>query len=164
MSVRDETEIDVPQLEWPKRIREALDSDRFVLHAQPIVELSTGEPSRHELFLRMMEADELIPAASFMIAAEHHGSIREIDHWVVGTAIEAASGGIGVHVNLSARSADAVLLDLIRDRLEEAGADPDGIVFELSESQVLGAREASREFLLGVDELGCGLALDKFVI
>jgi EAL domain-containing protein (putative c-di-GMP-specific phosphodiesterase class I) len=163
MDVRQENEAQVSPPAWPRRIREALDRDRFVLHAQPIVDLSSGETIRHELFLRMMEDHELIPAASFVVAAEEHGSIREIDRWVVATAIEAASQGRGVHVNLSVRSTDAELLELIRERLEASGADPSEVVFELGEEQLLEAGDPSREFVRGVSELGCGLALDKFV-
>jgi EAL domain-containing protein (putative c-di-GMP-specific phosphodiesterase class I) len=162
MDVREKTGNDVAGLAWPRRIREALDRDRFVLHAQPIVELSSGEPIRHELFLRMVEDDELIPAASFVVAAEEHGSIREIDHWVVATAIDVASRGRGVHVNLSVRSTDDELLDLIGEELLASGTDPRQVVFELSEEQLLGAGESSRRFVVGASELGCWIALDKF--
>ena len=42
---------------WIGRIRQALDEDRFVLHAQPIVELATGAVVQHELLLRMRDGD-----------------------------------------------------------------------------------------------------------
>ena len=43
-------------------IRDALAEDRFVLHAQPIVDLATGEATQYELLLRMRGEDgELIP-------------------------------------------------------------------------------------------------------
>src|SRR5262249_58779717 len=51
---------------------------------------------------------------------------------------------------------------LVGERLEESGTDPGLIVFELSERQLRDAGEGSREFALGVSELGCWLALDKF--
>src|SRR5262249_36234441 len=148
---------------WPSRIREALDRDRFVLHAQPIVELESGETIRHELFLRMVEEDELIPAASFVPAVEEHGAIRETDQWVVATAIEGASTGRGVHVNLSVCSTDEALLELVREKLEASGTDPRLIVFELREEQLRAGVQASRKFISGSSELGCRLALDRFV-
>jgi EAL domain-containing protein (putative c-di-GMP-specific phosphodiesterase class I) len=148
---------------WPRRIREALDRDRFVLHAQPIVELSSGRTLRHELFLRMIEGDQLIPAASFVVAAEDDGSIQEIDRWVVARTIDVAATGHGVHLNLSVRSADSELRDLIQDRLRESGADPGNVVFELSERQLADAGDSTAEFAHGVKDLGCALALDNFV-
>ncbi|MEA2247053.1 MAG: hypothetical protein QOH46_1582, partial [Solirubrobacteraceae bacterium] len=44
-------------LTWIERIREALDSDRFVLHAQPIIELASGATVQHELLIRMHDED-----------------------------------------------------------------------------------------------------------
>ena len=52
-------------------IRDALAEDRFVLHAQPIVDLATGEATQYELLLRMRGADgELIGPSAFLPVAE----------------------------------------------------------------------------------------------
>ena len=56
-------------------------------------------------------------AGEFVPAAEQFGSIREIDRWVVGRAIEIAARGQAVDVNLSVRAADEELLDRIRGGL-----------------------------------------------
>ena len=37
------------RMHWLERIRDALEDDRFVLHAQPILDLRTGEVAQHEL-------------------------------------------------------------------------------------------------------------------
>jgi EAL domain-containing protein (putative c-di-GMP-specific phosphodiesterase class I) len=148
---------------WPKRIAEALARDLFVLHAQRIVDVSTGETVRHELFLRMVYRDRLIPAGEFVLEAERLGSIREIDRWVVRKAIEVAAGGLPVDLNLSVRSTDEAMLELIERQIDESGADPGNIVLELSEAQLapeLGRRGA---FVESVAELGCLVALDGFV-
>src|SRR3954454_19126123 len=110
-------------LDWSRRIEEALERDLFVLHGQRIVDVVTGATMRHELFLRMVDRRRLIPAGEFVLAAEEFGSIREIDRWVVGRAIEVAATGRPVHLNLSLRSTDAAMVHLIQDRLEETGAD-----------------------------------------
>ena len=62
--------------------------------------MASGETLRHELFLRMVEEDRLIPAGEFLLAAEELGSIREIDRWVLGQAIEITASGHSVAVNL----------------------------------------------------------------
>jgi PAS domain S-box-containing protein len=65
-------------LAWVGRIRDALDTDRFVLHSQPIVPLAGGQPSQ-ELLLRMVgPGGELIPPGSFLPVAERYGLIGEI--------------------------------------------------------------------------------------
>ena len=60
-------------LDWWRRIEDALDRDLFVLHAQRIVDVPTGETMRHELFLRMVYRRRLIPAGEFLVAAEKIG-------------------------------------------------------------------------------------------
>jgi EAL domain-containing protein (putative c-di-GMP-specific phosphodiesterase class I) len=152
-----------PLLDWSRRIEEALDRNLFVLHGQRIVDIATGETMRHELFLRMVGRQRLIPAGEFVMAAEEFGSIREIDHWVVGRAVEVAAAGHPVDLNLSLRSADEVLLRLIQRRLEESGADPSDLVLEMSEAQLAHAGDTGGAFIVAADELGCRIALDGFV-
>ena len=65
---------------------------------------------RHELFLRMVYQQRLIPAGEFVLEAEKFGSIREIDRWVVGQAIGVAASGHPIDLNLSLRSTDEEML------------------------------------------------------
>jgi EAL domain-containing protein (putative c-di-GMP-specific phosphodiesterase class I) len=157
-------------LDWWRRIEDALDRDLFVLHAQRIVDVPTGETMRHELFLRMVYRRRLIPAGEFLVAAEKFGSIGEIDRWVVSRAIEVAATGRAVDLNLSLRSTDEVLVDLIRTQLDRTGADPANLVLEVSEAQLAAAAESQSDFsetrgqfIFAVSELGCQVALDGFI-
>src|SRR4051794_11222854 len=150
-------------LDWSRRIEEALERDLFVLHGQRIVDVVTGVTVRHELFLRMVDRKRLIPAGEFVMAAEEFGSIREIDRWVVAKAIDVAAAGIPVDLNLSVRSIDEPMIELIHDRLEQTDADPHDVVLELSESQLTEALDSSEAFVNAVTELGCQIALDGFV-
>ena len=150
-------------LDWSRRIEEALERDLFVLHGQRIVDVISGETVRHELFLRMVDRRRLIPAGEFVMAAEEFGSIREIDHWVVAQAIEVAASRMPVDLNLSVRSTDEAMIELISDRLEETGADPADLVLELSEAQLTEGLDEARAFVNAAAEIGCGIALDGFV-
>src|SRR5215218_3431183 len=128
-------------LDWSRRIEEALERDLFVLHGQRIVDVVTGATMRHELFLRMVDRRRLIPAGEFVMIAEEFGSIREIDEWVVGRAIEVAATGRPVDLNLSVRSTDGAMIELIRTRVDQTGADPGDLVFELAEAQLVSEAE-----------------------
>jgi len=150
-------------LDWPDRIAEALKRDLFVLHGQRIVDVVTGATMRHELFLRMVDRKRLIPAGEFVMAAEEFGSIREIDRWVVGRAIEVAATGRPVDLNLSVRSTDGAMVELIRARLEDTGANPSDVVLELSETQMTEGLDRAGAFVNAAAELGCQIALDGFV-
>jgi EAL domain-containing protein (putative c-di-GMP-specific phosphodiesterase class I) len=149
-------------VDWSRRIGEALRRDLFVLHAQRIVDVGSGETVRHELFLRMAENGSLVPAGEFVVAAEEAGSIREIDRWVAERAIQAAAAGHPVDLNLSVRSADDELLEFVRERLAATGADPPLVVLELSEAQLAAGRGTGERFVRGVHSLGCRIALDGY--
>jgi EAL domain-containing protein (putative c-di-GMP-specific phosphodiesterase class I) len=151
------------ELEWSSRIGEALRRDLFVLHGQRIVDVVSGLTLRHELFPRMVDRKRLIPAGEFVAAAEQSGSIREIDRWVVGKAIEIAARGHAVDVNLSVRAAHDEMLDRIRGGLEETGARARDLVLELSEKQLVREVESGGEFVHAASDLGCRIALDRFV-
>jgi EAL domain-containing protein (putative c-di-GMP-specific phosphodiesterase class I) len=151
------------RLDWPRRIREALERDLFVLHGQRIVDVRTGATMRHELFLRMVDRRRLIPAGEFVPAAEELGSIREIDRWVVARAIEVAATGWPVHLNLSLRSTGEAMTELLREGIEATGSDPGDLVLELGERQLAAASEEQRDFVRVASNLGCGIALDGFI-
>ena len=69
---------------WLETVRDALEHDRFVLLGQPILDLATGQVTRHELLLRMIAEDgSLIPPAGFLGVAERAGHIGSIDRWVL---------------------------------------------------------------------------------
>jgi EAL domain-containing protein (putative c-di-GMP-specific phosphodiesterase class I) len=151
-------------LAWLRRIREALEEDRFVLHSQPIVPLGDGELTE-EVLVRMVDRDgRLIAPASFLPMAERFDLIGEIDEWVVRHAIRVAGrGDRRVAINLSGSSIVARdLLPLIEAELEHAGVEPSRVVFEITETTLMGDLDAGEAFARGLSQLGCGLALDDF--
>jgi len=158
------------QLTWVERIRGALANDRFTLLAQPIVELSSGRFSQHELLLRMRgETGDLIPPAAFLDIAERLDLVQEIDRWVVRSAIamleehDRRGDALTVEVNLSARSlGDPELLDLIEAELRRTRTPPDRLILEVTETAAVANMSAASRFAERLSELGCRFALDDF--
>jgi EAL domain-containing protein (putative c-di-GMP-specific phosphodiesterase class I) len=150
-------------LAWIGRIREALDEDRFVLFAQPIVPLRGGRASE-ELLIRMVARDgTVVGPVEFLGIAEKFGLINEIDQWVVGRACALAARGRNVGVNLSAASIESKdMLAFIRDAIESTRADPHNLVFEITETALMVDIEKGRAFTQGIVELGSSIALDDF--
>jgi diguanylate cyclase (GGDEF)-like protein/PAS domain S-box-containing protein len=161
---RTPTVVQADRKMWIARIREALDKDRFVLHAQPIVELSGGAVVKQELLLRMRDHDgQLIAPLAFLPTAERCGLIGEIDQWVIAQATSLAAGGKMVGVNLSATSAgDPRVLDLIKRELCRHQADPRNLMFEITETAVIQNIDRARLFAEHLGALGCQFALDDF--
>jgi diguanylate cyclase (GGDEF)-like protein/PAS domain S-box-containing protein len=158
------------RLEWAERIRAALDENRLVLHAQPVVETATRRATQHELLVRMVDDHgDLIPPGSFLPIAERFGLIREIDRWVVTRAIRM----LGEHreegrrptveINLSAHSlGDSQLAAHIGRELRAAGVAATQLIFEVTETAAIGNIAAARNFAERLGELGCRFALDDF--
>ena len=144
------------------RVREAIDEDRLVLYSQPIVPLGGGKPAE-ELLVRIIGRDgAIIAPAAFLPVAEQYGMIEEIDRWVICRAMRIAAGGRRVAINLSAKSVSDCLLEFIREELAAEGADPGNVIFELTETALLGDISTGEQFAAGLAEVGCGLALDDF--
>jgi len=155
---------------WHQRIREALDNDLFVLHAQPILDLRTDRISQYELLLRMKGADgELIAPSVFLDIAERSGLIQDIDRWVVRRAIQllaeyhSAGRELRLEVNLSGKAfADRELLPMIQHELLTYGVDPANLVLEVTETAAIANISDAQAFVRTLQNMGCGFALDDF--
>jgi diguanylate cyclase (GGDEF)-like protein/PAS domain S-box-containing protein len=155
---------------WTDVIKDGLDEDRFVLQAQPIVDLATGDFGQYELLLRLRDPlGELIPPAAFLPAAERYDLIGAIDAWVVTRAIgmvaeeNRRNRRITVEVNISGRSTgDPELLELIEEQLREHRVDPAQIIFEITETTAVANIPRAQEFASRLAALGCRFALDDF--
>jgi PAS domain S-box-containing protein len=155
-------EHDLDSVHWLGLTRQALDEDRLVLYSQPVVPLAGGPPSE-ELLVRMRDREgNVIAPGLFLPAAEEYGLIREIDRWVIAQAAQIAAQGRRIEVNLSAKSVDVRLLAYIEHELRWAGADPANVVFELTETALMGDITVGETFANGLAKIGCGLALDDF--
>ena len=158
------------RLSWTDVIRDALDEERFVLQAQPIMDLASGEIHQYELLLRMRDPlGELISPATFLPVAERYDLIGAIDKWVVRRAIRMLGeelerkNRLVFEVNISGRSTgDPELLALIERELREHRVDPEQVIFEITETTAVGNIPRAQEFAAHLNALGCRFALDDF--
>ncbi len=146
------------------RVERALADESFVLHAQPIVDLQTGETVQHELLLRMVEPDgHVVAPGDFLPVCEQYSMIGEIDWWVIKQATRLAGSGCRVQANISARSVvDRDVLEHIERCIEQHRVPAGALVFEITETAIVEDEEAAREFAEGLHRLGCKIALDDF--
>jgi PAS domain S-box-containing protein len=159
---------DLEKLACVGRIEEALMNDGFVLHAQPILDLRTGQVVQQELLIRMRPAGDasdanLIAPGDFLPVAEEFGLVTKIDRWVIDQATELAATGLAVELNISGRSIDdPLLVDYIESAIERTGAEPRSLIFEITETTMIASEAAARDFVERLHLLGCRLALDDF--
>lgn len=150
-------------LSWIERIDQALEHRLLRLHSQPIVDLRTGSVASEELLIRMQgDGGELIPPASFLPTAERCGKIEEIDAWAVGQALNLASSGRPVSVNVSAKTLHTDrILRLLEERSSQ-GDDLSGLTLEVTETSAVTNVGLVSDLARRVNELGCRIALDDF--
>jgi len=153
-------------LTWSQLLQDAFAHNHFILHAQPIVSLKTGETIMHELLIRMTgQDDELIPPNRFLPAARHFGYMPQIDRWVITQAARLAADQPGrcLTVNLAANTiAEPGLVAFITTTLADAGTDPADLIFELSEADVIANLDHARSACERLRALGARIALDDF--
>ncbi len=157
-------ERELSQIAWVGRLRDALDEDRLLLYAQPIVDAQEGGTVQHELLLRMRTPSGAIIAASdFLPSAERFGLMGRVDRWVVLEAVALASRGIPVEFNLSAGSfADPSVIVELENAVHGSTVDPSLIVVEVTETALINAEAATRRALERIQRLGCRVAIDDF--
>ncbi|MFZ5557394.1 MAG: putative bifunctional diguanylate cyclase/phosphodiesterase [Pseudomonadota bacterium] len=158
------------RVQWSQRFRDALEEDRIVVHAQPVVALSSRLPVHREVFARILEENgELVPPADFIEAAETLGAIRDIDFRVIQKLLRYLEDPVtaGRHtryfVNLSRASiADEHWIRRLLSTLRESRVDPGRLVFEVSENVAMSELDVTLSFMRRVKEAGCHLSLDDF--
>ncbi|HVU61957.1 MAG TPA: amino acid permease [Mycobacteriales bacterium] len=154
---------------WVERIRTALDNDGFELWAQPILDLSTREITRHELLLRLGDGDAGIPPSQFLAVAEQVGLIADIDTWVIAAAFQlirahlAAGLDCNLQVNVSGASvADPAIYQLVRRELAAGDVPGRCVTFEITETSAIADMPQAQRFARMVRDHDCGLSLDDF--
>lgn len=153
-------------------LKDRLDSDRFFLEFQPIVDLrNAGGSLSFEALVRMRdEQGAVISPARFIPAAERNGQISMIDRWVLKSTLSWLAANPRqtealdyVTVNLSGASLnDTRFIDETISLISRFPQLSRKICFEITETVALADRRATRQFADRVHSLGGYIALDDF--
>ncbi len=153
-------------------LHRALGSGQFVLHYQPIVELTGGQVTGFEALVRWQHPERgLVPPAEFIPLAEETGLIVPIGRWILHEVCRQAAAWqrsdpgsrTRVSVNVSVRQFQHPdLVGHLRSALEESGLDAGLLCLEITESLFVEDAASTSTKLLEVKALGVRLALDDF--
>jgi len=155
---------------WMRKLREAIDNDAFALRYQPIVQISSGETTHHEVLLRLRaDNGQLIAPDAFLPAAVRFGLMAEIDTWMIENAIKALSefregnSDLRFSVNLSANAFEAENLGaFVGAQLKKYDVPANTVIFEITESLAVRHLSHVEQQIAVLRELGCEVALDDF--
>ena len=166
------------ETQWAARIEQALDEDRFALHAQRI-EVIDGPDGRGEtvrglhaeVLIRMIDSDgSVVQPGAFLPAAERFHFASRIDRWVLRHAIDALRALANLStvdtlcVNLSGQSVgDRAFHRQAIETLTDAGAAICAcLCLEITETAAVTNMADASVFIDQVRALGVRIALDDF--
>ena len=158
------------RLEQKEMILAALDDGRFEPWFQPLLDLKDGTVHHYEALARLRDKDGRIRLpADFIASAERFGLVGRVDMAIIDKVVklqatERASGrSVSFALNLSAKDLlDEEVLNFIRTRIKETGADPSRLIFEITETAALHNMGLAVKFIDELKDLGCRFALDDF--
>jgi diguanylate cyclase (GGDEF)-like protein/PAS domain S-box-containing protein len=158
------------RLSLTSRLRRAVAEEHWVLHYQPVLDLSDGHAIGVEALVRWQDpSGGLVAPGEFIPLAEELGLIEAIGDWVIDEmahqqAAWAADGlDLEVSFNLSPRQMwSAQLAEKVLGKISAAGVDPGRVVVEITESTAMADPDRTQKILNELHAWGLTLAIDDF--
>ncbi len=156
------------QVELECELREALSRDELQLHYQPVVN-PDGVILSAEALIRWPHPERgMLSPAVFLPVAEQGGLMRELDRWVLRTALREARNWVSwdgrpvaVAVNL-ADPGDSDFVATVATAVAESELPWDRLVLEMVETTLVDLPGATREAMAELVERGARFAVDDF--
>ena len=161
-----DTELEA-RIELERVIRNAVVHDRFVLHYQPLFEMSNRRLIGYEALIRLPAEDgTLIPPLVFIPVAEDLRLIDKIGEWVLREACRTAATWpehLTVAVNLSpAQFLAGSVSGIVAAALKETGLAAHRLELEITETLLLANTEAILAELQTLKAMGVAIVMDDF--
>ncbi len=158
------------KLSLSTRLRKAVENQSWMLHYQPLIDLSTGSMIGVEALIRWPEpGGGLIQPGEFIPLAEEMGLIEAIGDWVVEelSRQDASWRGDGLTLDISFNLSPRQLwqpdvVDRIMSRLQPAGMEPARLTVEITESTAMIDPDRTQAILQDMHDRGLRLAIDDF--
>ncbi|MBI5892687.1 MAG: EAL domain-containing protein [Deltaproteobacteria bacterium] len=158
------------RLKEKERIQKALADGRFLPWFQPILNLKDNKIHHYEALARMQGEDgKILFPSEFIDTAERFGFIDAIDRIIVEKTMklqdEMKQQGkyISFGMNLSGKVlGDADFLFFLKAKMRETGADPNYLIFEITETAAVSNLDKAAKFISALKLTGCKFSLDDF--
>ncbi len=158
------------KLQFVTRLRKAVESQRWTLYYQPVIELASGRMTGVEALIRWIEPDGMmVPPNDFIPLAEELGLIESIGDWVVREVVYQVQAwrdlGIDLEVgfNLSPRQFwQPDLAERIVKRIRDGQIDPTRVMVEVTESSAMMDPDRAQVILDDLHAAGLSIAIDDF--
>jgi Amt family ammonium transporter len=158
------------ELHWASRISDALEHNRFRIHAQSIHPLGhqSDNTTLIEVLVRMEDENGyLVPPSSFIPAAERYNLMGAVDQHIIRETFRFIAKNshqdILFSLNLSGNSLnDDNLAFFIKQCLNEFEIAADLVCFEIAETCAITNLIKTKKLIKELQHAGCKFALDDF--
>nr|WP_320115332.1 EAL domain-containing protein [uncultured Desulfuromonas sp.] len=161
----------VSRMDLEANLRRALEQEEFFIEYQPQIDLITNEVAGVEALLRWQHPQlGVIPPAQFIGLAEETNLILPLGEWVMRRVFEQCvlwkeQGYLPFRVGINVSGRQFVqpdFVDMVCRLLDETGAAPELLEFEITESVVMKDVDAAVLTLEALKKLGINMAIDDF--
>jgi diguanylate cyclase (GGDEF)-like protein/PAS domain S-box-containing protein len=153
-------------------LQEALNSNQFEMHYQPVLNLATNQIDGFEALLRWNHPSRLIMPGEFIPLAEESRLIHQIGDWVLQAVLSQVSAWqqafelpeqFKVALNISPQQfSDTSLVDRVSQSIGDLGVDPTHLAIELTETAIFRDRLAVLDYLTRLSDMQISIYLDDF--
>ncbi|HTN99460.1 MAG TPA: EAL domain-containing protein [Microthrixaceae bacterium] len=166
-------ENEASRLTLTNELSHAVESDEFVVHYQPRIDLTSMETVGVEALVRWKHPKRgLLPPKSFIELAEASGVISQLTRLVTERAASelhdyqvenGSSEGLSISINMSERMlADPMFVQSVADIIDRIGVTASSLCFELTENDLASDPANALVVLHRLSSLGVRLSLDNF--
>jgi diguanylate cyclase (GGDEF)-like protein len=154
---------------WQQKLARALKNDGFVLHYQPIMNVTTRETQHYEVLVRLDEDGELHYPNAFLSAATRFGMMPEIDRWVIAQALRQLAifrrtmPNLRFCINVAGSAfIDGGLASYVMQELGRHGLPAAALILEITEQVAIGSFSDAVPQIRDLIDMGCEFAVDDF--
>ncbi len=152
-------------IEWIKKIKEALAEDRVVTYYQPIIDNKTGKLAKYETLVRMLDYEgEPVSTFMFLKVAQKVKLYPQVTKIVINKALKTFENLDDIEFSINLTIEDILSQEIttfIYEKLENY-SNSKNIIFEITESEEVTDYKVINEFIEKVNKYGVKIAIDDF--
>jgi len=152
-------------IEWIKKIKEAIDENRITTYYQPILDNQTGEIVKYETLVRMLDKEGTpVPTWTFLEIAQKAKLYPQVTQIVIEKAFKTFENLPSFEFSINLTIDDILsktTTSFIYKKLEEYG-NANNVIFEITESEEVSDYKIINEFIQRIKQYGVKIAIDDF--
>jgi diguanylate cyclase (GGDEF)-like protein len=158
-------------IDMQKNVRRALDNKEFIVHYQPQYDARNDKIIGLEALARWQDPKKgLVFPGAFIEFAERAGMVVEINHQIMEISMMQAKawydegkyfGKLSINISIE-QIENNIFIDFMKTMLNKTKCNPNWIVLELTESQIMKSPKTAIVVLNELSDLGIEIAIDDF--